>query len=585
MVTLTDAPGDFVSYIVNVDSLQLTRADGTVVETVPVTTQVDFAQLVNLSEIISADQIPAGNYVSAKITLDYSSATIVVDNGSGAAVTIASGNIINGATSMALAAPNPTQVTVTLDLGTNNQLIVTPNTVANLALDFNLTASNTITPSINDPTTVTVDPVLTASLVPDSSKQIRVRGPLVSVNTAANSYIINVRPFYNMSGTSGEFTVQTLGTTTYAINGTSYTGAAGLTQLATLSAGTITVAYGTWDRSAQTFTASNVLAGSSVIGMMHDGVQGTVLSRSGDSIVVGNGLRLRVGQLGIWFTPEANVTLGSGTTVIEAGQTGSFTIQDISVGQHVQVLGTFTSSGSTTPTLDATNGSAILTATSVSGTVASISANLVTMQLQSIDGQAPSSLNFAGTGKSSAQDATAAAYTVAVPAALPTTGLSMGVPVSFQGFVAPFGGAPPDFVASTAESYANTRALLQVRWPSPGNTAPFATLTSTELLISQATLQASSQDVIRVGFVTLNPSTLSTGLQLVPDASATYPVFAIAHLMSQTIDNVATFGDFVTALTADLNGTVAVVQVDAAGPYDTTTGVFSVDQIIVLLDD
>ncbi|HLN48901.1 MAG TPA: hypothetical protein VK251_05285, partial [Steroidobacteraceae bacterium] len=46
VLSLTDAPGDFLSYIVNVASLQLTRSDGTVVQTVPATTQVDFAQLV-----------------------------------------------------------------------------------------------------------------------------------------------------------------------------------------------------------------------------------------------------------------------------------------------------------------------------------------------------------------------------------------------------------------------------------------------------------------------------------------------------------------------------------------------------------
>src|SRR3984885_10562168 len=239
MVTLTDAPGDFISYIVNVVSLQLTRTDGTVVQTVPVSTQVDFAQLVNLSEIVSAGQIPAGRYVSASITLDYSGATIVVDNGT-TGVTIAPADIINGATSVPLMAPNPTQVTLMLSLDANNQLLVTPDAIANLALDFNLAASNAITPSTTDPTTVTVNPVLTASLVPDTSKQIRVRGPLVSVNTSGSSYIVGVRPFYNSSGMSGQFTVTTTATTTYSINGTAYTGAAGLTQLATVSTGTVT---------------------------------------------------------------------------------------------------------------------------------------------------------------------------------------------------------------------------------------------------------------------------------------------------------------------------------------------------------
>src|SRR3974390_286934 len=53
-VTLTDASGDFVSYTVAVTSLALKRADGTTVETLPSTATVDFTQLVDLSELVSA---------------------------------------------------------------------------------------------------------------------------------------------------------------------------------------------------------------------------------------------------------------------------------------------------------------------------------------------------------------------------------------------------------------------------------------------------------------------------------------------------------------------------------------------------
>src|SRR5438477_8931877 len=50
MVTLTDAPGDFLSYQLAVVSLKLTSADGTAVETLPAPSKVDFAQLVDLAE-------------------------------------------------------------------------------------------------------------------------------------------------------------------------------------------------------------------------------------------------------------------------------------------------------------------------------------------------------------------------------------------------------------------------------------------------------------------------------------------------------------------------------------------------------
>ncbi|MGO9426537.1 MAG: DUF4382 domain-containing protein [Steroidobacteraceae bacterium] len=581
LVSLTDAPGDFVNYIVNVVSLQLTRSDGTVVQTVPASTQVDFAQLVNLSEIISAGQIPSGQYVSAKITLDYSGATIVVNNGTtGVPIT----NIINGATGKPLVSPN-SQVTLTLTLDSNNQLFVTQGAIANLALDFNLAASNTITPSDTAPTTVTVNPVLSGSLVPDASKQLRVRGPFVSADTMASSFIINVRPFFNSSGTFGQLTVGTTTTTTYSINGTSYTGSAGLTELATLTAGTMIVAYGTWDTTSKSFTASNVLAGSSVPGVDHDSLSGTVVARSGNTLTVANGFCERMQPAGMAFYKQTTVTVGSATTVTEQGQSGSFTIADISVGQHIQAMGTFSAASlsSSTPALDATAGGVQLVPTTLSGSVSMQATSTVTLNLQSIDGFAASAFNFAGTGTTSAQDATASAYTVALIPGLTTSPLSANSPAQFIGFVAPFGAAPPDFNAMTSVSYANTSAQLWVSWMT-GYAMPFTTLSSTELVIGPTALKASTQEVIRIGFETSNPSTLAGGLTIQPDMSATNPYFVIGHITSWKLESFTTFGDFVAALMTDL-GTTDVIQLSARGPYTATTGMLSADDIEVLLND
>ena len=587
VVSMTDAPGDFISYMVNVVSLKLTRADGTVVETVPVTTQVDFAQLVNLSEIISADQIPAGDYVSAAMTLDFAAATIVVDNGT-TGVTIAAGSVINGATSMPLAAPNSTQMTLTLDLS-RNHFVVTGHAIANLALDFNLAASNTIAPSDTNPMTVTVNPVLTASLVPDATKQIRVRGPLVSVDAGSSTFIINVRPFFNSSGTAGQFTVNTGATTTFSINNVSSVGAAGLTQLAAVAAGTIVVAYGSWDKTSQTFTASNVLAGASVAGMTHDSVEGTVLSRTGNTLTVADGVLFPLETDGdaddMRWSRQLTATVGTGTMVTEDGQMGTFTIQNISVGQHLQLSGKFGQDSSGNPTLDATAGSARLMETTLSGTVTALAANLVTVNLNALDGQMPARFSFAGAGTSTSADASAAAYSVGVPTALSTSTLSVGAPVRFAGFVAPFGQAPPDFNASTLLSYAQTRALLDLKWQPAGTTAPFATLSSTELLITQAMLQTTSEHLIRIAFVAFDPTTLTTGLELIPDPAAGSLWLSIAHIKSQSSENFSAFADFTAALTTDLNGTSAVVQIAADGPYDSTSGTMSVDQMVVLIDD
>jgi hypothetical protein len=427
---------------------------------------------------------------------------------------------------------------------------------------------------------------LTASLVPDATKQIRVRGPLVSVDAGAGSFIINVRPFFNSSGTAGQFTVNTGAATTFSINNVSSTGSAGLTQLAAAAAGTMIVAYGAWDKTSQTFTASSVLAGSSVAGMMHDSVEGTVLSRTGNTLTVADGVIFPIETDGdaddMRWSRQVAVTVGTGTMVTEDGQMGAFTIQDISVGQHLQLSGKLGQDSSGNPTLDATAGSARLMETTLSGTVTALAANLVTVNLQSLDGQMPALFNFAGTGTTIAS---ATAYSVGVPTALSTSSLSVGAPVRFAGFVAPFGQAPPDFNASTLLSFAQTRALLDLKWSPSGSTAPFATLTSTELSITQAMLQTTSEHLIRIAFEAFDPTTLSTGLELIPDPAAASLWLAIVHIKSQTSENFSAFADFTAALTTDLNGTNAVVQIGADGPYDSTSGTMSIDQMVVVIDD
>jgi hypothetical protein len=578
MVSLTDQPGDFVSYIVNVDSLTLTRSDGTVVQTVPVTTQVDFAQLVDLSEIVSADQIPAGHYVSAALTLDFTNATIVVDTSSGD-VTVPAADILSGTTGQPLTG----QVTMTLSLSSDQQLVITQGTVANLALDFNLLASNTVNLTAS-PITVTVNPTLTASLAPDATKQIHVRGPLVSASTSASDYIIDVRPFQDQNNTTGQVTIATTGSTTYLINGTSYTGSAGLAQLAMLAAGTLTSTYATWDVTAGTLTATQVLVGPSVEGTTMSSVQGTVLARSGDTLTVGNGLLYHPESAGLSFLQQVSVTVGSGTTVTEDGQSGSFTASDISVGQQVRISGTMGTGSSSTPTLDATAGAAFLFPTSGVGLVAATATGGVTVDLQQLGNVDPSALDFAGTGTTSQQDATAAAYQVSVPSSISTTSAGSGVAVAFTGFVTPFGSAPPDFAASTLINYGETHTLFDARWASPGTTAPFTTLTGSELLLSQATLQASAQSSVRIGWVTVGASSLTSGLELVPDTTGTAPQsFAIVHVQSQMIDSFGTFNDLATALATDLNGTTGVLQVMAEGSY--SSGTLTADHVIVALNN
>jgi len=620
MVTLTDMPGDFVSYMVNIVSLKLTRADGTTVETVPATTTVDFAQLVNLSEVLTARQVPAGEYTGVALTLDYGTATIVIDNGA-SGITVPAANIINGSTNAALVSPN-NQMTVTLQLPSGSPLLIANGTVSHLALDFNLGASNTVAPStitsstMASAVTVTVNPVLVASLTPDVIKPIRVRGPLVSVtNTSSQtSYTIKVFPFFtDQDDDMGQFVVYTTATTAFTINGAASTGSAGLAALAALPAGTLTLALGTFDTTTKTFTAAQVFAGTSVPGAGLDSVEGTVVARSGDVLTIrhaffepeegggveggevmsamggsmtGSAAGTSMGATDFGFFGQVMVTVASTTMVTEDGQSGTFGPQNISVGQHLQAFGKAGTDMSGNRTLDASAGSARLMVTRAWGQFTSATGGVVTMNLQALDGLPPMAFNFAGTGTSSANDATASAYTVTVPAALPLPTLSAGAPIAFDGFVTPFGSAPPDFAAETLVDFANANAHLHLEWMAPGPTAPFVSpLSATNVMMTQATVQSAAQHVVFIGPVMEDPGSVSAGLSFVPNTAASNVGYAIGRQDSEEFQVYMSFSDFITALTADLNGTTQVLRVEAVGPYDMSTGVLSATFMAVELSN
>ena len=597
MVSLTDAPGDFVSYIVQVDSLSLTRSDGTVVQTVPAVSQVDFTQLVNLSEILTADQVPPGSYTSAQLTLDYSKADIVLSTANGN-VTVPAADLIDGATGNPISGP----LTITLSFP-SHPLVITEGTVSNLALDFNLSASNTVALTAS-PITVTVNPVLSATLAPDASKLIHVRGPLVSVSAASSDYVVEVWPFEDKDDSFGEFTVDTTSSTTFLINGTSYTGSAGLTALAALPAQTLTTAYGAWDMSMKTFTASTVHAGSSVVGVSGNAVVGTVVARSGDTLTLANALTFMPPSSGsssgwdddLAFQPQVTVSVGSGTAVSEQGQSATLSAADLSIGQRVRFTGTLATSGSG-PTLDATSGSALLEPTRGVGLYSSAGTGSIAVNLESLGSVPAAQLDFSGTGTSSTTDASASDYIVQIPASFSTSAFSAGLPVEFTGFVAPFGSAPPDFSAMTVISFGEARAKLQAFWSTPGTQTAFTALSSTELVIGQPALEAAMVHTIRIADTEIDASSLSAGVILVPASTSTSTsgdagmdgsedadqAYVIAHQSSETVDTFGTFSDFTTALNADL-ANASVVGIAAEGLYGAN-GTITVQRVFVVLND
>jgi hypothetical protein len=406
------------------------------------------------------------------------------------------------------------------------------------------------------------------------------------VDAGAGTYLVNVHPFEDDNATdSGQTTVTTTASTTFTINGVNVVGGAGLAQLATLPAGTMTAAFGTLDKTTMTFTATNVLAGTSVVGSGGDGVQGSVLSRNGDTLTIANGDTMSAqGGEDVHYVRQLTATIGSGTSVSALGGNGALTTQDISVGQRIELSGTLSTDASGNTTLDATSGTAVLLPTRIVGTVSGTPTNgVATIALQAVDGQDPATFNFAGTGATSAQDAVASAYTVAIPQALSVGGLSAGAPVGFVGTVTPFGAAPPDFDAATIVDFANTAAQLHVEWPDPGQTTPFATLTNAQVSIAPSLLAAADEFELSIGPERVAVSSLTSGINLTPDLSAASPVYLIVTENADTEQETSysTFNDFVTALTQALNGSATVSSISAEGGFDASSGTMSVSRMVV----
>ena len=570
MLTITDAKGDFLSYTVNLTSLQLQTAAGALVETMPVVTKVDFAQLVDLTEIISAGQIPAAEYVSATLTLDYTGANITADDGTGKAVVLKPLD----AKGAALTGP----VTVSIKLDNANHLLITPGRTSRLAFDFNLAASNTVDVAA---AAVTVSPTLVATVVPSDDKQIRVRGGLVSASTTANDFVLNVQPFHEQSKTTGQMTVGVSTTTTYQINGTALVGAAGLAAVAALPADTMVAAFGTLEKDTQTFTAANVVAGTSLENPGKDLVSGTVIARSA------NTLTLRRATMS-WhdgdFDSENNdvtVTVAAGTAVTEEGATGTFTIADISVGQHIDAFGTASTTNGTT-TLDATAGSVRLDITPAWGVVSTLAAGSMTVKLQSLDGLPVTAFTFAGTGTSAATDATAAAYVINT-GMLSQTGLAVNAPARVMGFVTPFGKAPPNFTAQTLVNFSAVPEVLLLDWAAKGSAMAFTGLTATSTSLQLNLAGVGNLHFIQIGPQLLDLTTLAAAPTIAPAAMATSETFTIAHRGTYKVENFNTFAAFVMALSADLTPTATVAGLAATGQYAANT--FTANRIAVLIND
>lgn len=592
-VTVTAEPGAFANYFVNLDSITLKDNKGNTYSALGTVEPVDFARLGNVAELWGSATVPDDTYVSATVTLDYTNASIAVVQGG----VPQKANVVGTGG----AAVKTVSFTVTLD--PNNPLVITPSyatsNAALLALDLDLPASNSIN-TATSPATVTVNPFMTAAIAPADTKLIRVRGPLINSSVNLGTYTIYERPFYDEASNIGSLTLFGGANTLYTINGQNYTGLPGLTQLSQTSAGTtLTAAYTSFEPtatptgSAGKFNTVYVIAGSSLESFYTQNLTGTVIARSGNTLTVRGGTlwgstqSFPTGYAEPLYT-DAQVLVGPGTTVTADDSTlTGLNYNSISVGQKIDAIGTYTLSSANVVTLDAsspTAGDVRLLSTQAFGQLLSGAAGSASVTLQDLAGWPASVFNFAGSGVTTAQDTSAANYRINT-GATDLSGTAAGTPLWAYGLVNGFGGAPPDFNATTVNGESAVPASLRVTWSGTGTTAPFAGVSSGGFTVDLTNPSLASA-VIMVGPETVDLHSLGASPQIVPTSAAVTstfaPDFALGNATSG-ISQFSSFASFVTALNTDLGSTNQAVSLEARGLYDRATNTFTADTVNLVL--
>jgi hypothetical protein len=609
-MTSTASTDNFLAYRVGLVSVQLQGSGGKSGLTVlPASTTVDFATLTDVSEVLGASPVTKGTYTSALVTLDYSSSQIVYDNGSLNGVTLTP----VGANGKAL---GQVQITVTLD--PTASFSVSSKGASQLAMDFNMAASNVVDLTNN---TVTVTPMIVASSLPIDSKLVRIRGPLVNATTSA-SFTMSAMPFNSTTSGKGTLVIVPTDNTTFEVNGTSSAGGVGLGQLATLGAGSLAVAYGTLTAADQTttttgttttlgtttgttttlgttgtttypttdttttstvtFSATQILAGSSVQGSGLDRVSGTVSARSGNAVAVEDATWVSADGTETFIGGTTSIVMGPNTLITVFGQDGSEidSLQQVSVGASIDAFGVLTADGSDNATLDVSAGHVRLDNTTASGLVVSQGSDALTLNLSYLGGRL----------------VTDAALEFSDSLVLPTsylvntgsgdlTNSTAGAPVIVTGQTPSFATAPLSFTAVTLLDPTTIQAELVVDWGT-GTATPFTTYNSTAIDLDVHNTSISSvlvRHAIQVGAQVNDITKMTSDPMISPNATASTSVFAIGHATTSTIENFNTYAAFIAQLQTDLTGTTLATGMTATGQYTASSSSFSATSITVFL--
>jgi hypothetical protein len=406
-----------------------------------------------------------------------------------------------------------------------------------------------------------VNPFVTLGILPSDNKLIRIRGPLINTNNtittggSAGTYSVYVRPFHDEVDNLGSFSLFSTADTIFTINGVPLPEMPALPVVQTV--GGFHVDRRLYDLRAGlqpanqayagTFYPVYVVAGSTLEDNYTEGLSGDVVARNGNLLTLRRStLFINIEEVFDYESTDTFVQLGTGTLVTADDTTlTGLNYDSIGVGQHIEARGIYTIATDGSIVLDATGtsatntGSVRLISTQLYGSLTSTATGSLTMNLSAIDGWPVSSYTFAGNGTSAAADPVASAFVVNTGSLALPSDLTATSPVFLNGLVTAFGSAPPDFTATAVNSQASVQvaggtlsapgtescglgsqvcqpASLRVLYSfAAGAATPFVTVDATGFTLDK-TNAALISAVVAIGPQTFDLTTLPTNLTLVP---------------------------------------------------------------------
>lgn len=554
MISLTDAEGDFLEYRVAVTALTLTHNSGAVLSVMPQSTDVDFAQYVDTSELLSITQVPRGRYDSASITLDFSNAQIIVQDDAGNPVE-AEAVDENGA---ALG-----EITVNLSFRDGERFVISRGTLSHIALDFDLNASNSIE-FTETAALVTVSPVLTADTLHNHSKPTRLRGLINEVDVDNQKIALSVRPFHQRLVNFGEADVYTDNNTIYEIDGEPVSTELGLSTLAELPENSAMIALGKWQAQSRRYVASEIYAGSSVPWDSEDFIKGTVVARDGNQITLrGAVLEQHNGQ--VTLNDELTLTINADAKI--SREQSRVSLEAVSVGSRILASGSAISD----ELFEVSDGFVRIRSSVLTGEI--VTADPLVLDLQMINARRLELFDFSGTGSNPENDADPSAYEIDTQT-LSTAAFNSGDMIKVIGYSADYASAPADFIANTLVDVSDLDAFLVIDYGTLGGDNAL-NIDADGILVDPMNA-ARKHHVVRAA----TALELQTQTQLLAQAGG---IFTITE--GGVINIYRNYSEFMASLNNRLQAGARVRKVQGIGQYHDSSHQMDARHIRVVISD